>query len=1177
MDAQANSIAVAAKAQQNYDNIAKKSADNQASFADKIAKAQNAVAVANKSANEATASKGTKNALESATERVSKTEAATVIAADKAWQNYNSTIQEATLGAKQYQEQIVKQQTIVATAARDAELIGRQARLTIAKQPDTPQGQVTAERSANRAADALAKQANEEKKLATLKGEADQFMISSSVAVEQAAISEGARIAAAEQSAQAATITASEARQAVAQSEAVAKEAAAAKVVAANIALETTEAQAAAAFEAGEAQMAAAANAGSVSVEAAKVKEIALLKEAEVANVNVAKTASQMGPIAKTALTGVAVAGVATVAVVTKLGLSYNIAKEAAQTAFTGILHDAPKATAFVEELYAWTRKTSLGFDVATHSAQEFIARGFKIKDVIPTLEIIANAAAALPAPMEQSMQRISYAIGQMQQSAKLHSQDVRQLTEAGIDAWGMLSKATGASIDEMQKDAEKFGLTGPRVAQIILAGMKESSSGLLELQAQTARGQLSIASRNISELSGVFTQPIFDGFKKGLIEVNNLLKDPAVITAAGKYGQSIADGITLAVKPIGLLLASLKQVDDFVKKIPSPSGGKFGGILDVAGKLTMTPTPGNLALAGAQVLAQDTPAAIPLDIFRGYKIANNFGLAPDLPTSKVSDRDNLRNLQSDLARLEQQKASLESQLTGGGGNLRQQLQAGRGQLDTEGVKSELASLSTTINEKSKDIDKLKSSIDSAGQSANNATSGVSNLTKSFQDLLDEAKAGASAAEARLVEAKKVGPSEEQLQNKLAQLDLKIAQTPEREQAKVDTRNIERDAKSAAEASRKQVQTIDDNITAMNREIEARDRAAARQDIVTRLNQTGSEKAQASLTAFDRAVQRAALSAGPTASQKLSESFDAANQAMQRGDLVQAVTEAGQTGRKESKSKQRAEAVARAQEALHRFDIQVAQKEQLEAVKAAETRKKQQEEIAKLDKEDKITKLKEAENKKKQTDDLKKFDADTAEKNRIQKLQDQRDKIQHSAEDTARNFDLAKQAIQDHVQLLDNQKEKLVLEGENIADAIDHAKTFAEIASNLTKPTDEIVQDFTNIGNELKTFYGLTKDLNTKLAKEKASVTTGQEQQLVIEGARAAGGAVRRGKWYMVGEHGPEPFMPNENGMIFPNNSLRGNGTNNNQRYMTNLGPIHVYMNGKPDQRDPLDILFQRY
>lgn len=47
-------------------------------------------------------------------------------------------------------------------------------------------------------------------------------------------------------------------------------------------------------------------------------------------------------------------------------------------------------------------------------------------------------------------------------------------------------------------------------------------------------------------------------------------------------------------------------------------------------------------------------------------------------------------------------------------------------------------------------------------------------------------------------------------------------------------------------------------------------------------------------------------------------------------------------------------------------------------------------------------------------------------------------------------------------------------------------------------------------------------------------------------GARANGGPVEAGKAYLVGERGPEPFIPRTNGTILPNSVMQGGGSNFN-------------------------------
>ena len=62
--------------------------------------------------------------------------------------------------------------------------------------------------------------------------------------------------------------------------------------------------------------------------------------------------------------------------------------------------------------------------------------------------------------------------------------------------------------------------------------------------------------------------------------------------------------------------------------------------------------------------------------------------------------------------------------------------------------------------------------------------------------------------------------------------------------------------------------------------------------------------------------------------------------------------------------------------------------------------------------------------------------------------------------------------------------------------------------------------------------------------------------------ARALGGPVTAGRLYMVGEEGPEPFVPGANGSIIPNHAMGSLG-GRSVRMAVNIGGIHV-ANGDP-------------
>jgi SLT domain-containing protein len=57
-----------------------------------------------------------------------------------------------------------------------------------------------------------------------------------------------------------------------------------------------------------------------------------------------------------------------------------------------------------------------------------------------------------------------------------------------------------------------------------------------------------------------------------------------------------------------------------------------------------------------------------------------------------------------------------------------------------------------------------------------------------------------------------------------------------------------------------------------------------------------------------------------------------------------------------------------------------------------------------------------------------------------------------------------------------------------------------------------------------------------------AQIAAIQSQQY---SGRATGGLVQKGGAYVVGENGPEAFIPNQTGTIIPNRNMGGNGSTN--------------------------------
>jgi phage-related minor tail protein len=129
----------------------------------------------------------------------------------------------------------------------------------------------------------------------------------------------------------------------------------------------------------------------------------------------------------------------------------------------------------------------------------------------------------------------------------------------------------------------------------------------------------------------------------------------------------------------------------------------------------------------------------------------------------------------------------------------------------------------------------------------------------------------------------------------------------------------------------------------------------------------------------------------------------------------------------------------------------------------------------------------------------------------------------------------------------------------SLIDGLSKAKGgFKDLAATVDSVADDIISSLLKIGlqkgiaalfgSALGAATGSSTFSSSDFLNPSGGPTFGGGSQgnpagvLSFAGARAKGGPVAAGKMYMVGERGPEPFIPNSSGTIIPNDALTGGG-----------------------------------
>lgn len=275
---------------------------------------------------------------------------------------------------------------------------------------------------------------------------------------------------------------------------------------------------------------------------------------------------TNLGSAAMTA-SNIAVAGIAGIAA--SLGALGVKAVQAAgsfqqtQAAMTNMLGSAERAQSLLSDLQNFAAKTLFEFNDVAAATQKFLAFGFTAEQVIPTLTAVGDAAAGVGLGKE-GVDRVTLALGQMAAKAKVQSDEMLQLTEAGIPAWQMLADKIGVSVPQAMDMVSKGAVDAQTGLQALVGGMEEKFGGMMEQQSSTITGTWSNMMDGLSQtaiavgqqISDAFDLPdIFSSLGDSLQDFAKLVKDQGIGEA---LSQMIPPEVQAAAAALGTTLFTL-------------------------------------------------------------------------------------------------------------------------------------------------------------------------------------------------------------------------------------------------------------------------------------------------------------------------------------------------------------------------------------------------------------------------------------------------------------------------------------------------------------------------------------------------------------------------------------------------------------------------------------------
>ncbi|WP_144472016.1 tape measure protein [Bacillus pumilus] len=181
---------------------------------------------------------------------------------------------------------------------------------------------------------------------------------------------------------------------------------------------------------------------------------------------------------AKTAVQGYAGAlGLLSGGALAATGMGRLSAIEQAKTSLSVLMGDAKKAQSFLDDMLTFAKTTPYAFTDIANSGRNLIAFGMDVKNVIPTMQAVGDAAAASGKGAE-GFRQISDAFGAMQVSGTLSMEEMNRLMDAGIPALKILANETGQDVTDLKKVISKGAFESEEAIAALVKGMQKGTKG---------------------------------------------------------------------------------------------------------------------------------------------------------------------------------------------------------------------------------------------------------------------------------------------------------------------------------------------------------------------------------------------------------------------------------------------------------------------------------------------------------------------------------------------------------------------------------------------------------------------------------------------------------------------------------------------------------------------------
>lgn len=299
----------------------------------------------------------------------------------------------------------------------------------------------------------------------------------------------------------------------------------------------------------------------------------------EINNVN--SNLQQLGSGIRTFGLGMTVALSAPIGLLGKMGFEFNAMKEQALTAFTVLLRSSDLAVAHLKDLRTFSDATPFQFQEVFKASQIMQGFGLELKKVLPTLRALGDAISASGNSSEYLI-LAAKAVGQMLSKGKVTAEEfTRQLGNTGVRL-EHLALGLGKTQKETMELIRSGSLTAKEGVDALIKGIANSNvGGMMEKQSKTFLGALSTMTDVLKSTLGDLVEPLFNIIRDGMVASIPLLQQ------FSKWWQTVPEPIKLVALAIGAIVTVLGPLTVLIGGIVAAVGAIGAPILGYVAAIT--------------------------------------------------------------------------------------------------------------------------------------------------------------------------------------------------------------------------------------------------------------------------------------------------------------------------------------------------------------------------------------------------------------------------------------------------------------------------------------------------------------------------------------------------------------------------------------------------------------